>query len=89
MALDKQVKESVVKEFGANAQDTGSTEVQIGLLSKRIAELTEHCQTHRKDFSSRRGLLQLVSQRRRLLSYLASYDEQKCVDIKKRLGIRG
>ncbi len=89
MALDKQVTESVIKEFGLNAQDTGSTEVQIALLTKRVEELTGHCQTHGKDFSSRRGLLKLVSERRRLLTYLGKQDERKCAEIKKRLGLRG
>ncbi|MGE0201098.1 MAG: 30S ribosomal protein S15 [Candidatus Melainabacteria bacterium] len=69
MSLTKEKTQTVIKEFGQNAQDTGRTEVQIALLSKRIAELTEHLKIHKKDFACQRGLLMMVGQRRRLLNY--------------------
>ena len=68
--LDKTLKEKIIKKFGTHPGDTGSTEVQIALLSEEINLLLEHLKTHKKDFSSRRGLLRKVNQRRRLLRYL-------------------
>ena len=70
MAITKEDKQAVIDSFGANGADTGSTEVQIALLTKRIVDLTEHFKEHRKDHNSRRGLLKLVGKRRRLLKYL-------------------
>lgn len=70
MALDSAKKAEIVAKYGKNAQDTGSSEVQIALLSTRIAELTEHLKTFKKDHASRLGLLKLVGQRRRLMRYL-------------------
>ncbi len=70
MSLTKEAKEEVVKTFGANEKDTGRTEVQVALLTKRVEELTEHFKRHPKDNNSRRGLLKIVGQRRRLLAYL-------------------
>ncbi|MEW5815955.1 MAG: 30S ribosomal protein S15, partial [Spirochaetota bacterium] len=70
MALAKEKKQAIIKEFGENEKDSGSTEVQIALLTTRIKELTEHFAIHKKDHNSRRGLLKLVGQRRRLLKYL-------------------
>ncbi|MBN2651381.1 MAG: 30S ribosomal protein S15 [Spirochaetales bacterium] len=88
MALTKEQKEAVVKEFGFSEADTGSTQVQVALLTKRITELTEHLQTHAKDNSSRRGLLKLVGQRRRLLKYLQKVDLEGYRSLIGKLGIR-
>ncbi len=74
MALTKESKTEIVKEFGSNDKDTGSTEVQIALLTNRITELTDHFKTHKKDHASRRGLLKLVGKRRSLLKYLKKTD---------------
>jgi len=70
--LEKTEKQAVIKQFATTAKDTGSTEVQVALLTKRIIELTEHLKVNRQDHHSRRGLLLLVGQRRRLLAYLAN-----------------
>jgi small subunit ribosomal protein S15 len=88
MPLTKERKSEIVAEFGASPQDTGRTEVQIALLTERIKELTEHFKTHKKDHNSRRGLLQLVGQRRRLLDYLAKKDLEKYRSLIQKLGIR-
>ena len=88
MPLTKERKSEIVSEFGANGKDTGRTETQIALLTERIAQLTEHFKTHEKDHDSRRGLLKLVGQRRRLLRYLAKKDLDKYRELIKRLGIR-
>jgi small subunit ribosomal protein S15 len=88
MSLTKEVKEEVVKTFGANEKDTGRTEVQIALLTKRVEELTEHFKAHPKDNNSRRGLYKLVGQRRRLLAYLRKRDLTKYREIIDRLALR-
>ena len=88
MALTKEVKQEIVKEHGVNEKDTGKTEVQVALLTKRIEELTEHFKTHSKDHNSRRGLLKLVGQRRRLLNYLSHNDLQRYRDLIAKLGLR-
>jgi small subunit ribosomal protein S15 len=88
MPLTKEAKEEVVKTFGANEKDTGRTEVQVALLTKRIEELTEHFKRHPKDNNSRRGLLMLVGQRRRLLAYLRKRDLEKYREIIDRLNLR-
>jgi small subunit ribosomal protein S15 len=88
MPLTKERKSEIVAEYGGNAQDTGRTEVQIALLTERIKELTEHFKVHKKDHNSRRGLLQLVGQRRRLLDYLAKNDLEKYRSLIQKLGIR-
>ncbi|MFP4113217.1 MAG: 30S ribosomal protein S15 [Spirochaetota bacterium] len=88
MPLTKERKSEIVAEFGSDAKDTGRTEVQIALLTERIKELTEHFKTHSKDHNSRRGLLQLVGQRRRLLDYLAKKDLEKYRSLIQKLGIR-
>ncbi len=88
MTIAKAQKEEIVKEFGRHQNDTGSPEVQIALLTTRIKELTEHLQHHTHDESSRRGLLKLVGQRRRLLAYLRREDYQRYVAISDRLGLR-
>ena len=88
MSLTKQIKEEVVKTFGANEKDTGETEVQVALITKRVEELTEHFKRHPKDNNSRRGLLKLVGQRRRLLAYLRKTDLDKYREIIERLNLR-
>jgi small subunit ribosomal protein S15 len=88
MPLTKEKTEEIVKTFGANEKDTGATEVQIALLTKRIDELTEHFKTHAKDTNSRRGLLKLVGQRRRLLNYLKSRDLEKYRALLEKLNLR-
>ena len=88
MTMLKEQKEEIIKEFGRHSNDTGSPEVQIALWTTRILELTEHLQDHTHDESSRRGLLKLVGQRRRLLAYLRREDYQRYVAISDRLGLR-
>jgi small subunit ribosomal protein S15 len=88
MSLDKGQKFELVKKFGENETDTGKTEVQVALLSERIKYLTDHFKTHSKDHHSRRGLLKLVGQRRRLLNYLAKKDITRYRNLVKELGIR-
>jgi small subunit ribosomal protein S15 len=88
MPLGKEKILEVVKTFGVSEKDTGSTEVQIALITKRIEELTEHFKTHPKDNNSRRGLLKLVGQRRRLLAYLKVKDLTKYREIIERLNLR-
>lgn len=86
--MTKERVAEIVKEFGANEHDTGSTAVQVALLSERIAHLTEHLKTHQKDHHSRRGMLMLVGQRRGLLNYLKSKDIEQYRSLIARLGIR-
>lgn len=88
MSLDAAVKKQIITEFGTKEGDTGSPEVQVALLSRRISDLTEHLKTHKHDHHSRRGLLILVGQRRRLLQYLAKKDIQRFRALVERLGIR-
>ncbi|GAP63312.1 MAG: 30S ribosomal protein S15 [Ardenticatenia bacterium] len=88
MALDKAQKEAIIKEFQRFEGDTGSPEVQIALLTARINYLTEHLKVHKHDHHSRRGLLKLVGQRRRLLRYLQQKDYQRYKEIIERLGLR-
>ena len=88
MALTKERKEEVIKDFKKHEKDTGSPEVQIALLTERIATLTEHFKVHKKDHHSRRGLLMLVGQRRRQLDYLKSKDIAGYREILGKLGIR-
>lgn len=88
MTLTSTQKADIVKKFGGSEQDTGRTEVQIALLSERIKYLTDHFKTHAKDNHSRRGLLKLVGQRRRLLNYLAKKDIERYRALIKELGIR-
>ncbi len=86
--LAREQKKSLIDQYGRNATDTGSPEVQIALLSERIGQLTEHFKTHQKDHGSRRGLLMLVSKRRRLLDYLKRYDTDKYKTVVQKLGLR-
>jgi small subunit ribosomal protein S15 len=88
MSKTKTDKQKLINEFKAHDKDTGSANVQIALLTSRINELTEHLKVHKKDYSSRVGLLQLVSKRRRLLDYLKREDFKKYKDIIAKLGIR-
>ena len=86
--LARDHKQSVIQKYRVHGTDTDSPEVQIAILSERIGELTEHFKTHQKDHGSRRGLLMLVSKRRRLLDYLKQYDSERYKDVIQKLGIR-
>jgi small subunit ribosomal protein S15 len=86
--MDAVAKAVIAKEYGRGEADTGSTEVQVAILTKRIIELTEHLKIHHKDHHSRRGLLLMVSKRRRLLKYLSSEDNDRYLELIKRLGLR-
>ena len=88
MSITKQEKAELIKKFGRGENDTGSTEVQVAILTTRINNLTEHLKTHKKDFHSRRGLLVMVGQRRRLLDYLNSNSNERYSDLIKSLGLR-
>ena len=88
MALDPQVKQEIIAQYGTKPGDTGSPEVQIALQTRRINDLTEHLKTHKHDHHSRRGLLLLVGQRRRLLDYLTKTDINRYRAIIEKLGIR-
>ena len=88
MSITAERKTALISEYGTKPGDTGSPEVQVAVLTERIANLTEHFKTHKKDNHSRRGLLKLVSQRRRLLDYVKSKDEGRYRDLIGRLGIR-
>ncbi len=88
MSITVERKAELVKEFGAKEGDTGSPSVQIAILSERISNLTEHMKAHKQDFHSRRGLLMMVGQRRRLLDYLRGKNEQGYSALIARLGIR-
>ncbi|MBM3688437.1 MAG: 30S ribosomal protein S15 [Actinobacteria bacterium] len=88
MSLDSATKQQIIAEFGSSPQDTGSPEVQVAMLTRRISDLTEHLKAHKHDHHSRRGLLILVGQRRRLLQYLQKTDIARYRAIVERLGIR-
>lgn len=88
MPLTTERKQELAKDFGRTDGDTGSPEVQIALLTDRIRQMTEHMKTHHKDHSSRRGLLRMVSRRRRLLDYVKRHNPQLYLDLLARLGIR-
>ncbi len=88
MTLTKEAKQDIVGTHGRSESDTGSTQVQIALLSRRIDQLTEHLRAHKKDHHSRRGLLKLVGQRRRLLNYLQKRDLEGYRTLIKDLGLR-
>ncbi|MFO1184836.1 MAG: 30S ribosomal protein S15 [Bauldia sp.] len=88
MSIAASRKQELIKDFATSANDTGSPEVQVAVLSERIANLTEHFKTHVKDNHSRRGLLKLVSQRRSLLDYLQKTDEARYRALIDRLGLR-
>ena len=88
MSITQQEKAELITKFGRGENDTGSTEVQVAILTTRINNLTEHLKTHKKDFHSRRGLLVMVGQRRRLLDYLNSNSNERYADLIKSLGLR-
>lgn len=88
MPLQKEVKDKVIGEYQRKADDTGSPEVQVALLTTRITQLTDHLRTHKHDESSRRGLLKLVGRRRRLLTYLRQKDYASYLQITDKLSIR-
>ncbi|HAN72634.1 MAG TPA: 30S ribosomal protein S15 [Actinobacteria bacterium] len=88
MSLDAATKQQIISEYGTKPGDTGSPEVQIALLTRRISDLTEHLKEHKHDHHSRRGLLILVGQRRRLLSYLTKTDIERYRAIIEKLGLR-
>lgn len=88
MSITQQEKAELIKKYGRGKNDTGSTEVQVAILTTRINNLTEHLKTHKKDFHSRRGLLVMVGQRRRLLDYLNSNSNERYAKLIKSLGLR-
>ena len=88
MALTKEVKESIVKQYAINEKDTGSVEVQVAILTEEIKALTEHLKDHSHDYHSRRGLLKKVGQRRSLLNYLLKEDVTRYRELVKNLGLR-
>jgi small subunit ribosomal protein S15 len=88
MSITAERKQAVISEYATKEGDTGSPEVQVAVLSERITNLTEHFKTHSKDNHSRRGLIKLVSQRRRLLDYIKSTDEKRYEQLISRLGLR-
>jgi len=88
MTITNERKEKLIHEFRRDEQDTGSPEVQVAILTTRINELTGHMKTHNKDYASRRGLLMMVSRRRRLLDYLKRVNPQRYLDLIRRLDIR-
>lgn len=87
MVLEKLNKEAIIKKFKTNEMDTGSPEVQTAILSERIGTLSAHLKTHKKDFHSRRGLLQMVSKRRKLLLYLRKISEERYRSLTLKLGL--
>ncbi len=88
MPLASDVKKQIITEYGSNESDSGSAEVQVAMLSRRISDLTEHLKVHKHDHHSRRGLLILVGQRRRLLGYLQDVDINRYRSLIERLGLR-
>ena len=88
MTITKERKQGLIQEFKQDENDTGSPEVQVAILTTRINDLTEHMRVHKKDFATRRGLLAMVSRRRRLLDYLRKVNPSRYLEIIERLGIR-
>ncbi len=88
MSIEKNKKSELIKEFGTGECDTGSVEVQAAVLTERIKNITEHCKTHAKDFSSRRGLLMLVARRKRLLAYLKKKSMERYLKLIEKLGLK-
>lgn len=89
MTINLKNKQEIISQYGENDKDTGSTAVQIAMLSKKISELTEHLKINAKDFATKRGLLMLVGRRKRLLSYLKAKSIEEYRELIKKLGIRG
>ncbi len=88
MSITAERKQALIKEFATSNDDTGSPDVQVAILSERIGNLTEHLKTHKKDNHSRRGLLRMVGQRRRLLDYVKSKEVNRYAELIRRLGLR-
>ncbi|HEX5797775.1 MAG TPA: 30S ribosomal protein S15 [Candidatus Saccharimonadales bacterium] len=88
MMITTEKKQKIVADLAKNKKDTGSPEVQVGILTERITEITEHLKVNKKDFAARRGLLQMVGKRKRLLKYIADKDSKKYLMLIKKLGIR-
>jgi len=88
MSITAERKAALISEYAQKGGDTGSPEVQVAILSERITNLTDHLKIHKKDFHSRRGLLMMVGQRRRLLDYVKGKDQMRYEDLIKRLGLR-
>ena len=88
MSIDKNQTIKIIKDFGANTNDSGSADVQVAILSERIKNLTDHLKTHKKDFGSRRGLLSMVGQRRNLWKYIKNKNEERYTNLIKKLGLR-
>lgn len=89
MSINLKNKEEIIKTYGENDKDTGSTAVQVAMLSTKISELTEHLKINKKDFATKRGLLMMVGKRKRLLSYLKAKSVEEYRELIKKLGIRG
>lgn len=89
MSINLKNKQEIVKEFGSDEKDTGSAEVQVAMLTKKISELTEHMKLNKKDFATKRGLLMMVGKRKRLLSYLKEKNLDGYRNLIKKLNIRG
>ena len=89
MSINLENKKEFAKKFGKNEKDTGASAVQIAMMTKKIADLTEHLKTNKKDFATKRGLLMMVGKRKRLLSYLKTQNLDEYRDLIKKLGIRG
>ncbi len=88
MSITKNKKSDLIKDFGKNGKDSGSPNVQAAILTERIKNLTDHLKTHRKDFSTRRGLLTLVGKRRRVLDYIKNKNEENYLKVIEALGLR-
>ena len=88
MSITKNKKSDIIKDFGKNGKDSGSPNVQAAILTERIKNLTDHLKTHRKDFSTRRGLLTLVGKRRRVLDYIKNKNEDNYLKVIETLGLR-
>ncbi len=87
--LKSEQKQEIIKTYGKDAKDSGSTAVQVAMMSQKISELTEHLKSNKKDFATKRGLLMMVGKRKRLLAYLKSQSLEEYRDLIKKLGIRG
>ena len=88
MSIEKNKTTEIIKVFGSNNKDSGSADVQVAILTERIKNLTEHLKLHKKDFGSRRGLLSMVGQRRNLLKYIKNKNEDRYLQLIKKLGLR-
>jgi small subunit ribosomal protein S15 len=89
MALTKEQKNNIIKKYAKNEKDTGSSAVQVAMMTQKISELTEHLKVNKKDFATKRGLLMMVGKRKRLLAYIKSQNLDEYRELIKKLGIRG